>query len=344
MIMLQTDRTISLPCGVNDIKDFTINHCDFYFLDRSGCKLIRWSPNMQTIETIALERKYLCICYDHSEDCYWAVPECEPCLIYRLDVCFCEVGHITIKGPCGQRAISLYCDCCKHGLWICYSCQIAFVDKCSGETTWDKHEGSQKGFLGMIAHCECQIYCYYEGRRQILEVISACDGACVELCIPKEYRFSGIASCFCNHCCKDCRFCMLLSKVCSQEFVLMEYSIDFSEGILEPCCPRPCPPKPCLPPCSPEAYCGGIYEIMHSIALEEAGISHILNAEGEKIQKAVAISDDIEQLLCVNESVKHTLTQVTLLEGVLYSKLETLVAGDCGCGRNDCDCDDCRCN
>lgn len=65
---------------------------------------------------------------------------------------------------------------------------------------------------------------------------------------------------------------------------------------------------------------------MHSIALEEAGISHILNAEGEKIQKAVASSSNIEQLICVNESVKRTLTQMTLLEGMLYSKLEALVS------------------
>lgn len=63
---------------------------------------------------------------------------------------------------------------------------------------------------------------------------------------------------------------------------------------------------------------------MHSVALEEAGIAHILNAEGEKLQKAVAESTSIEELLCVNESVKRTITQITLLEGQLYSKLETL--------------------
>lgn len=328
MIMLQTDRTITLPCGVNDIKSFTVNSCDFYFLDCSGCKLIRWSPNAQTIETITLEQKYRCICYDHIEHCYWVVSECEPYLIYRLDDCFCQVGHLTIKGACQQKAIGICCDDCGNGLWISYPCQLAYVEKCSEKTTWNKHEGNQRVNLGLITDCACRVSCYGDGRRQIIELISGCGEESMELCIPKEYKVVGITSCSCNHNCTDCRFCVLLSNICSCEFVLMEYCIDFSKGMIEPCCPSPCPPDP-TPPCPPEPGCGGFYEVMHSIALEEAGISHILNAEGEKIQKAVAISDNIEQLICVNESVKHTLTQVTLLEGMLYSKLEALVNCDC---------------
>lgn len=76
---------------------------------------------------------------------------------------------------------------------------------------------------------------------------------------------------------------------------------------------------------------------MHSVALEEAGIAHILNAEGEKLQKAVATSTSIQELLCINESVRRTVTQIALLEGQLYSKLEVIsdclrpeVPGPCG--------------
>lgn len=79
---------------------------------------------------------------------------------------------------------------------------------------------------------------------------------------------------------------------------------------------------------------------MHSVALEEAGIAHILNAEGEKLQKAVATCTSIQELLCVNESVRRTVTQIVLLEGQLYSKLESIsgclnceTPGPCGpCG------------
>lgn len=335
--MLQTGRAISLPCGVNDIKSFTTNHCNFYFLDRSGQKLITWTPNAQTIETITLERKYLCICYDHKENCYWVIPECEPFLICRLDACFCEVGHIAIKGTCQQRApISLCCDDCGNGLLVCYPCQRVFIDKCTEKFKWYKNENNQRINIGIIVQCEGRVNCYCEGSQQIIESTSLCGGEFINISIPKEYKIVGITPCACNHSGNNCRFCVLLSKSCSHEFMLIEYYIDFSKEMIAPCCP--CPPEPCPPPFPPELNCGGIYEVMHSIALEEAGISHILNAEGEKIQKAVAISDNIEQLICVNESVKRTLTQVTLLEGMLYSKLEALVTGESCCKKTEPPC------
>lgn len=332
MITIQTDCTVALPCGVNNIKGLTINCCDFLFLDRSGCNLIKWSKSTQSPQTIPLTRRYLCVCYDAQENCYWAIPEGATCLIYRLDLCFCEVGSIEIKGAYQQRAISLCYDACKNGLWICYPCQLAFVEKCSGNTTWEKAKDSCKINLGLIVQQECRAACYYEGSRQILEVTCGCYKEAAELCISKEYKIMGIASCFCGHKGKECRFCILLSKSCSHEFMLADYCVTFAEGTMTPCCPCSCPCP--VPPRPPKPHPGGKYEIMHSIALEEAGIAHILNAEGEKIQKAVAMSDNIEDLICVNESVKRTLTQVTLLEGMLYSKLETLTCSDCCYGIN----------
>ena len=50
--------------------------------------------------------------------------------------------------------------------------------------------------------------------------------------------------------------------------------------------------------------------------------SHILNAEGEKIQKVVAMEDvAAETLLAVNKSVESMVNSVTKLEMILQSKL-----------------------
>lgn len=326
MIILQNNCMIPLPYGVNDIKSFTMDNCNFYFLDKSGCKLIKWTPNIREVETIKLEQKYLCICYDHRENCFWAIPDCNTHLIYRLDACFCAVGHISIKGDCNQRPISLSCDDCKDGIWICYTSQIAYVEKCNEDIIFYKNENNRRINLDILIQCECHLMCFSEGIRQIMEITSACDKESIEICIPKQQQIIGVSSCFCNNH-KNCRFCVLLSKVCSRELMLVEYCIDFSGEMIDSCYPKPCPPEP-FPP---QTNCSGIYEIMHSIALEEAGISHILNAEGEKIQKAVAISDNIEDLICVNESVKRTVTQITLLEGMLYSKLEAVLSYDNSC-------------
>lgn len=333
MITIQTGCTLPLPCGVNNIKGCIINCCDFLFLDYSGCKLIKWTKCTQAVETIALNQRYRCICYDSRENCYWGITECEPGLIYRLDACFCEVGHLAICGVYQQRPTGICCDNCQNGIWVCYPCQIALIEKCGGKVTWHKNEDSWKINLGVLMQCACRVNCCYEGGRQMIAVMSPCCEESIELCLPKNYKFVGMASCPCKTEDCNCRFCLLLSKGCSHEFVLTEYCAGFSQGCAEPCClcppvPTPCPPEP-PHPCL--HHCGGSYEIMHSIALEESGISHILNAEGEKIQKAVAISDNIEDLICVNESVKRTLTQVTLLEGMLYSKLEALVNCDDFC-------------
>lgn len=66
-----------------------------------------------------------------------------------------------------------------------------------------------------------------------------------------------------------------------------------------------------------------VTDLLESIALEETALSHILNAEGEKIQKAIALDDvDYCKLLEVNESAVGMVNAVANLELVLKEKLE----------------------
>ena len=65
-----------------------------------------------------------------------------------------------------------------------------------------------------------------------------------------------------------------------------------------------------------------VTDIIESVALQETGLSHILNAEGEKIQKVVAMSDVTpEVLMAVNKSVESMVGAVSSLEMILQSKL-----------------------
>ena len=68
-----------------------------------------------------------------------------------------------------------------------------------------------------------------------------------------------------------------------------------------------------------------INDVVESVALEQAALSHILNAEGEKIQKFVndpTLEVSVEDLLTVNKSVQSTLDSITRLEMTLKAKLE----------------------
>ncbi|MGL4992055.1 MAG: hypothetical protein ACRC57_13000 [Sarcina sp.] len=66
-------------------------------------------------------------------------------------------------------------------------------------------------------------------------------------------------------------------------------------------------------------------DLLESIALEETGLSHIINAEGEKIQAVIAMSKnstDATNLLAVNQSVQETLKVISKIEMLLQYKLE----------------------
>jgi hypothetical protein len=57
--------------------------------------------------------------------------------------------------------------------------------------------------------------------------------------------------------------------------------------------------------------CQAITDLLESIALQEAGLAHIINAEGEKIQAALAIEDvSIDDMIAINQSVSDTLVKV----------------------------------
>ena len=64
--------------------------------------------------------------------------------------------------------------------------------------------------------------------------------------------------------------------------------------------------------------------IMASIALQEAAVAHVLNAEGEKIQAVVNLEDaTLEDLQGINDSVGALVGNVSSFEGELQRKLRT---------------------
>lgn len=71
--------------------------------------------------------------------------------------------------------------------------------------------------------------------------------------------------------------------------------------------------------------CQAITDLLESIALQETGIAHILNAEGEKIQAALAMKNMTPcDLIKINQSVSDTLTKFIKLEMMLEFKLEDI--------------------
>ena len=75
-----------------------------------------------------------------------------------------------------------------------------------------------------------------------------------------------------------------------------------------------------------------ITDLFASVALQQAALSHILNAEGEKLQKVLALEEISPQtILETNHSVRTMVDAVAKLEIILKSKLDLF---------EDCLCDD----
>lgn len=87
--------------------------------------------------------------------------------------------------------------------------------------------------------------------------------------------------------------------------------------------------------------CDAVNDVIESVALMETALSHILNAEGEKIQKAVGtlnngygkpqpgLACSTEELVCIDESVENVIRAITILESLLQKKLNDALMESC---------------
>ena len=63
-----------------------------------------------------------------------------------------------------------------------------------------------------------------------------------------------------------------------------------------------------------------INDVIQSIALEEAALARLLNAEAGKIERAIALSTNINDLIAINETVLTTIQAINNLEDALREK------------------------
>ncbi len=72
-----------------------------------------------------------------------------------------------------------------------------------------------------------------------------------------------------------------------------------------------------------------ISDLIESVALEQTALSHILNAEGEKLQKILQSCASIHEILAANDSVKHMANTIAFLELALTNKLRMCMTHRC---------------
>lgn len=79
-------------------------------------------------------------------------------------------------------------------------------------------------------------------------------------------------------------------------------------------------------------YSQQITDLIQSVALEQAALAAVANAEGAKIQALVAMGGiTTQELLCLNRSVADMMDSIALLEAVLKQKLSIVDCQIAGC-------------
>lgn len=230
-----------------------------------------------------------------------------------------EIDCIFVSNEYGVITGISYQDC-KNALLVSFPHTVIEVDKC----------------------CETSKIIYTTKDDSITDVLSLCPGMLLTLCRCDQYQIVAINRCGKQTTCYNIDHSLLpknlifnpctcktfpievffLKKNCYPYLGKWEIPLNCFGFILCCCNFKIC--DVCCPVCENpnKMVC---QDILESIALVETALSHILNAEGEKLQKALCITNDIDKILRVNREVNQTLINAAHLEQMLYEKMTAIL-------------------
>lgn len=321
MVQLNLWTPIPVDCCTS-INHVTFDGCHYFATVRCQCEILRFDPCCSGLHRYCTCRVYDCICYDYREHCFWASSRDCCGKIFKLDCGMNEIDCISISSSQGIITGISY-QCCNDVLIVSFPCTVIQIEKSCAHT---KTLFTAKGFwiMDILSICPALLITVVRHNQFYLLVLDkkgrvTCHICIDGTCIPQNLIY--------QPCMKDCPEPQILAFARKENCYPYLCNCNISPhdlGII----PCPCNEQICGQCCDCKPDCDPCKDIMESVALIETALSHILNAEGEKIQKALATTDDIDKILCVNREVNKTIVNATHLEHTLYAKLSAL--SDCG--------------
>ena len=282
----------------------------FYYLTMSGDKNIyKFDGTFYPKGEFKSSRSFSGLCYDSSEECFWATEATQHNKIFKLNRKLQEIDCINFENHrCDYRRIlGISYDCAKNVLVAAFNDEVFEISK-TGEAK-PLMRNLCPHVLSVVSIAPYTVIAVNEEKRS--SILYYKGGKLVKTeNVPLMYRISDIVYNPCEH-----TLMLLVNKHCKYTQVLC-----CPLGLDTDCCHKVICHKKCKPsPPPPEDKCS----IINSVALMEAALSHILNAEGEKLQKAVELAGSVGELLEINQSIHKTLMLASQLENILYAKLQT---------------------
>lgn len=321
MNILNPHTKVSLPMNCcNRFYGIAFDGCFFYLTAPQDCSIYKFNRYFKMIKIYKTDRAYNCICYDILENCFWVTAYKHHDIIYKLDRNMNEIDLLQVKN--NQNAcppiVGLSYNCGEDTLLAAYKDYIAEISKESGQAC-TIHKICSGFYTGILSISPYYAAVYQDEKGQELQIF-ICDKCQIKnYRIPDSYSIHDILFYPCHEHEQD-----------QLELILLDTKHDCRQNILfckikscdiTLCC---CNYEVCNIHCRDEDKNGQcVCDLIESIALVETSLSHILNAEGEKLQKAVELANSTDELLEINKSVTRAILNVTQLEHVLYAKLNT---------------------
>ncbi len=322
-----------------DLNKFAFDGCNYYFTLACECRIVKTDTCFKTKKYFETCRVYDAICYDPKEHCFWASSKKYCNKLFKLNCRMFEIDCISVACNANHGNITgLSYNCCNNSLIVSFANLVIEVKKQNHETNI-LYLSNGESILSVLSISPGYIISSSANKKQYIRILDKCGKQIDCLCLKTKDIIKDMLFNPCVKCKKH--FIVFLIMKCGCYPHLCKHHVSSEELGYRICCENF---KVCKN-CCDENTCDErdtYADVMESVALMEAALSHILNAEGEKLQKVLKDTNDVDKLISVNKEINKTIINATHLEHVLHAKLMALTdSKDCFKDKKDkCKCDE----
>lgn len=307
-------------CSGIKINKFAFDGVNYYYTMKCENAVAKVNIACLTEQLIKTNKIYDCICYDTEEKCFWATTKNDYTSIFKLNCSMKEIDCIFIetRGQISGNISSISYNCQNNSIYVAYPNQVLEVYK-DGE--YILRQEKYDSYITCVFSLPTYYYVvFYKEERQC---VYGYNSENIEIYSQEIKKGSSINTILFNPKSDDSEWYIDILFDRNNCYAYLQKNLVTAETLGYT-------PEACVFDIATEGgcveinSCDPVSDFVESIALIEASLAHILNAEGEKIQYAVAQETDMDTILSVNKSVTKTIVQVTHLEQVLHGILETL--------------------
>lgn len=309
------------PMGGAGLGQLAFDGDDYYACLFCQERVLQLDRDFHAKAYLTTVRSYDSLCFDSVACCFWATIAGSGSRLFQLDTQFREVGCLCLEGKYEGRISAISVHACHNSIFLAFPSAVVEFDK----------EGRELGKLpplrgivtAMMVLCPGCLVVTRQGKRQVLHIFFDHGCKLKEYPLPHDYSVKSLVY---NPCCQqvpriDCLVSELSCYLKVSHCPVTCYELGFTPCI---CNHKLCNACFCGEPCHGEQDCDSVTDVLESIAMLQASLSCILHAQGSELQKVVAESQSVADILEANCEINKTITKVTCLEQVLYCKLETL--------------------